>query len=457
VRLGYISPPNRPGKIGFAHDRSGLAFALAALLACRGGGGKVHRTGSNAPVEVIEQSTTADAGAGVGTSDEVEPNDADDVATPLPLGGKVRGKIDPETDLDHYRLDITKAGALQLTISAVDMDLVLELEDGAGNVLARSARGGTRIVEGIPNFGVTPGRYTAVVRAAPKKKLPPPRRGRRPAPEPPKPPAPVYELSAVLHEGAPAAGLEREPDDDRGTANDLLPKDSVGGFIGWQGDQDMWKLSTETLSAKDAVELAVAPVEGIVLELEVQDALGTTLLAHKGNRGDGVSVHNLVPAVAPGAPPFVYLVVRADHSNPETAYQLKTSQWAPNLDDEAEPNDSTEHAFTIAADRTVVHAWWEAGDTDCFAAAPAVTARAVDFTVDTPAELDFAAEMFIDGRTVAKADHPGKGVAEKVGALVPAGSRGVVCVRAAREGPGRTKIGYDVHVQETTASGDNAP
>jgi hypothetical protein len=429
---------------------------VLALAACRGGGGKVHRTGSNAPVEVVEL-RAADAGAGAGMSDEVEPNDADEVATPLPLGGKVRGKIDPETDLDHYRLDITKAGALQLTVSSVDMDLVLELEDGAGNVIARSARGGPRIVEGIANFGVTPGRYTAVVRAAPKKKSPPPRRGRRPPPEPPKSPAPVYEISAVLHEGAPVAGVEREPNDDRGTANDLLPKDSVTGFIGWQGDQDMWKLSTETLSAKDAVELTIAPVEGIVLELEVQDALGMTLLAHKGYRGDGVSIHNLVPAIASGAPPFVYVVVRADHSNPETAYQLKTTQWAPNVDDEAEPNDSTERAFMIAADRTVVHAWWEAGDTDCFAAPPAATARAIDFTVDTPTELDFAAEMFVDGRVTAKADHPGKGVTEKVGALVPAGSRGVVCVRAAREGPGRTKIAYDVHVQEATASGDNAP
>jgi hypothetical protein len=432
-------------------------LAVLALLcaACRGGGAKVHRSGSAAPVEIVQQPVVADGGVGGATTEELEPNDAEDVATPLALGGKVRGKIDPETDVDTYRIDVTKAGALQVMLSAVDADLVLEIEDSAGNVIARSARGGTRVVEGVPNLGVTPGRYTAVVRAAAKKKTPPPRHGRKPAPEPPKPEAPVYELSAQLI--TPAAGSEHEPDDDRGTANELLTKDSVNGFIGWQNDQDEWKLSTETMSAKNALDIAVAPVEGLSVELAVTDALGQPLLVRKGAKGDGASVHNFVPQIAQGAPPFIYVVVSADRSNPETPYQLHTDAWLPGIDDEAEPDDTPDKPFAIAPDRTVVHAWWEYGDTDCFAVPVAAEPRMVEVTIDTPAELDLAAELFVDGKSAAKVDHPGKGQAEKVGAQVGGGAHAVACVRAAREGPGRAKVAYDVHVQESAATGDNAP
>ena len=429
-----------------------VALALA-LAACRGGRPKVHRTGSAAPVELVTQAP-ADAGAGGALSEEAEPNDADDVATPLPLGGRVRARIDSENDTDHFRIDVPSTGTLQVSVSRVDQDLVLELEDAAGNVIARSARGGVRVVEGLPDVGVTPGRYTAVVHAAPRKK-PPPRRGRHPAPEPKAPPGPFYEISAQMVQ--PPQGAEHEPNDDRGTANDLLPQDTVTGYLGWANDQDEWKLSAEALSAKNALAVVVAPVEGVAIELEVTDALGQRLLVHKGNRGDGARIDGLVPAIAPGAAPFLYVIVRGDKSNPETPYQLHTEATLPNPDDEAEPDDTPDHPYQIPPDRTVVHATWDAGDTDCFAVAPAPDPRAIEITVDTPSELDLAAELFVQGASVAKVDHPGKGVPEKLGAPLPGNAHAVACVHAVKEGPGRTKIAYDVHVQESAATGDNAP
>ena len=191
------------------------ALFLATLAACHGGGPKSHRTGSGAPVELVTEVKPLDAGR-AGSTDEVEPNDADEVATPLPLGGTLRGKIEPEIDVDHVRLDIEKPGVLQVMLSGVDgQDLVLEVEDSGGSVIARSDRGGARTKEGIPNLGVTAGRYTLVVREAPKKKKVT-RRGR--APEPPPPPAAVYELTAQLV--TPPKGQEIEPDDDRGEKGD---------------------------------------------------------------------------------------------------------------------------------------------------------------------------------------------------------------------------------------------
>jgi len=102
----------------------------------------------------------------------------------LALGATVHGKIDPDSDVDRFRIDVTAAGALSVMVSPLDtLDAMLEIEDASGNVVARSDRGGARVREGVPNLGVTPGRYIAVVQAKqPRKK--PPKKG---APEPARP------------------------------------------------------------------------------------------------------------------------------------------------------------------------------------------------------------------------------------------------------------------------------
>ncbi len=399
----------------------------------------------------MTQAQLPDAGGrGAGpTTDEIEPNDGDDVATPLPLGGTVRGRIDPETDVDHYRLDVDKAGALSVMVSGIDgVDLVLEIEDAGGTVIAKSDRGGVRVKEGVPNLGVTPGRYTAVVRAAPKKKP----RSKKAEPEPPKP-APVYELTAQLVTAGPNA--EHEPDDDRGTANDLIIADTASGYVGWSGDADVWKLSVETLSAKDAIDIELSAVEGVALELEVDDAVGRPLLTRKAPRGAPLAIRGLVPVVPASAPPFHYLIVRGDRSNPETPYQLRVSAHVIATDAEIEPDDTPEHPFAFPPDRTVVHATWSPGDVDCFALPVAEGARGIQATIDTPNELDLSAELRVDGTSIATSNKGGKGAMEKVGGTVPGRGHAVVCVRGAD--PSATAEGsYDVTVQESGV-GDNAP
>ncbi|HUJ59440.1 MAG TPA: hypothetical protein VLX92_13135 [Kofleriaceae bacterium] len=430
----------------------GLAI-VAALAACRGAA-PAHRSGSAAPVEIVNQPALPDAAPAAGTSEEIEPNDTDDVATPLPIGGTVRGKIEPDGDVDRYRIDVPKGGPgeLAVTVSGVDQDLILEIADDGGNVIARSARGGVRVAEGVPNLGVTPGRYTAIVRLAPARKKPVKGRSRRP--EPAKP-APVYEITAKAVTRARDA--EQEPDDDRGTANELLSNDSATGYIGWSGDQDVYVLSTELLSAKNVVAVEVSPVEGVALELEVDDAIGQPLAIRKGARGDGVALHGLAPVIAQGAPPFVYFVVRGDRSNLETSYTIKTTASVPDVDAETEPDDTPEHPFEISPDRATVHATWDFGDVDCFAVPVAAAEHEVELAFATPAELDLAAELFVDGKSVAKVDHPGKGVPEKVGAVIPAGSHAVACVHAVGDAPGHGTVKYDVHVSESGGAGDNAP
>jgi hypothetical protein len=428
-------------------------IVVMMLAACRGGGSKSHRAGSNAPVELVNEIKTADAGR-AGTIDEVEPNDADEVATPLPLGGTLRGKVEPETDVDHVRLDVDKPGALQVTLSGVEgQDLVLEVEDAGGTVIARSDRGGARVKEGIPNLGVTPGRYTLVVRAVPKKKpARPARRGRAPAPEPEPPPAPVYELAAQLVPANAVKGQETEPDDDRGTANDLIVGDAVTGFIGWNGDADEWKLSVEALSEKNAIDVQVSAVEGVALEVEVADALGQPLVTRKGAKGGALAVRDLLPVVPQGGAPFYYITVRGAPSNPETTYQLEVSAHVVGTDAEIEPDDSVDKPYAIPADRTVVHGTWSPGDVDCYGLAVSAQPRTVDVTIDPKADLDVSAELLVDGKPALDAkgkpvppvNHAGRGAAEKLNGQVPAGAHAVVRVR----GEGTAEGAYDVTVAD---------
>lgn len=425
----------------------GLAIALFATVGCSKKA--VHkRTGDAAAVEIVTTPVVPDGGAHGGpVSDEVEPNDGDDVATALALGATVHGKIDPDGDIDRYRIDVAQAGALSVMIEGHEaLDVVLEIKDASGSVIAKSDRGGVRIREGVPNLGVTPGRYTAVVQA--KKPAPPKKKSaKKAAPEPAKPVGGPYEITARM--AAPAAGSEHEPDDDRGAANDLIAGDTGTGYIGWTGDADVWKVSVEALSAKNALDVELSAVEGVALSVEISDGVGQPIATRKGARDAPLVVRGFVPAVPQGAPPFHYLTVRADRSNPETAYQLRVVAKVIPPDAESEPNDTPETAMPVPADRKSLHAHWSTGDIDCFAVPPEDVARTLEVSIDTPNDLDLAIDLLVEGKLVAKVDHPGKGAAEKLSAPIPAGAHAVIRVHGAdAAGDGA----YELAIDEGAAS-----
>ena len=429
--MGPLTVSPRVGMVGLV--------ACAVLAGC--GKKSTHkRPGDARAVEIVTTPLLPDASVPGGpAAEEIEPNDGDDVATVLGIGATAHGKIDPDSDVDHYRIDVTQAGALSVMVDGHDaLDVILEIDDASGTAIARSDRGGPRIREGIPNLGVTPGRYVAVIQA---KKPPPPKPApkkkaskRAPAapavpPEPPKPIGGPYEITARLVAVAP--GAEHEPDDDRGEANDLIAGDTGTGYIGWTGDADVWKVSLEALSAKNALDIELSAVEGIALSLEISDGVGQPIATRKGPKGGPLVVRGFVPAVPAGAPPFHYLTVRADRSNPETAYQIRAVAKVIAPDAELEPNDTPETAMAFPSDRKSLHAQWSTGDVDCFAVAPDAAARTLEVSIDTPNELDLAIDMFVDGKLVAKVDHPGRGAAERLVAPVPANGHAVIRVRGA--------------------------
>jgi hypothetical protein len=397
-------------------------------------------------MEIVNQPQFPDAGgrAAGASGDEIEPNDGDDVATPFPLDSTMRGKLDSETDVDHFRIDVDKPGALALMVNAVDADLIVELEDSNGAMIARSDRGGVRVREGLPNFGVVPGRYTAVVKAAPRRKAKPVKGKAVPAPVSDKP-APVYELTSALV--AIPANAEHEPDEDRGTANDLLIGDAGAGFIGWGGDVDVWKLSVETLSAKNAIDIEVSAVEGVALELAVDDGIGNPVIVRKAPRGAPLIVRGLVPNVPASSPPFHYLTIKGTGSNPETGYTVRVTANVPVTDSEIEPNDTPEKPFPMPSDRTIVHGRWTPGDVDCYAIAGSGLITAV---VNPPSDFDAVVELFADGKSLAVANKGKKGVEETVSGTVTGGLRPVVCVKSAD--PNATgEAAYDLSIRDDSA------
>jgi hypothetical protein len=427
---------------------------MTVLAACHGSERQQpSKTGSGA-FEIVTKPVLLDGGAGPSASDEVEPNDGEDVATPLALGATLRGKLDADGDVDMYRIEVAQAGALSVSVTGIEgYDLALDVEDASGALLARSDRGGARVLEGIPNLGVQPGRYTIVVRgkrfeaAKPKpKKL---KKGEKPAvvPDAPKGASPVYELTAKV--AAPSGNIEREPDDDRGTAIDLIVGDPASGFVGWTNDADVWKLNVEALSAKNAIDIEVSAVEGTALALEVADGIGQPLLSRKGPRGAPLIVRGLVPVVPAGAPPYHYLTVRGDKSNPETPYQIKVVAHDLVPDGEIEPDDTPEHPMVMPADRTSLKGTWTPGDADCYALAVTPAARTVEATLD-PKDVDLALELVVEGKVVAKADHPGAGAEEKLSGSVPAGKKAVFRVRGA-DASATGEGTYDIAIQDTGA------
>jgi hypothetical protein len=171
-------------------------------------------------------------------------------------------------------------------------------------------------------------------------------------------------------------------------------------------------------------------------------------LTRKAGRGEPLLVRGVRPSLAAGAPPFHYVTLRGDHSNPETAYQLTARGRVLGPDDELEPDDTPAQAMALtAAATTTVHATWTPGDTDCFAIAKRPAARQVEVAVDTPGGADLAVELKIDGKVVAASDHAGLGVAEQLSFEVPAGAAAIVVVRGAAKGGGG-EGGYELVVKD---------
>ncbi len=172
---------------------------------------------------------------------EIEPNDAPEHATPLPAGvaysGHIGARHDSTTgDADVFLIE-NPGGAprpLSFVLSGLpNMDLMVEVyrRDRSAPVLVLDAAG-TGQPEGVPNFPFEGPALLLRVRERwedvtfPTENV-----------------SDVYTLRWDFH--APGDDEEQEVNDDRTRAGEVSIGDTVNGFIGWNGDRDVFCLSSD--------------------------------------------------------------------------------------------------------------------------------------------------------------------------------------------------------------------
>jgi len=371
-----------------------LALLLLAAACGKGGGGTRTRDRDGAPVVVVERRSTG----GRLLADEREPNDADDKANPIELGGGVRGNLDGETDVDVYALHLAARTVLDARLSGSGVDLVLELH-ARDRLLAHSDRGPAGTVEGFPDFPLDPGDYLLVVREYVK----PAPTGKKAKKEPPRQPrtgaSPPYEL-LVAAAPAPQRGREVEPNTEIAAAGELGLGEEGLGWLGWSDDVDLWRIDVTGLGEGYALDFDVAIPEGAQATLALLDDNSDPLLERRGDRGESIAVRGLVPR--PGNEHY-YVQLTTRRSNPEEPYSVRATTRLRDLDEEAEPNDKAAAAGRLREDSRETggtrRGWLGAGDSDYWTL-PAGPAGSLSLSVTPPEGVDVKLAVTAGGSKV---------------------------------------------------------
>ncbi len=358
------------------------ALCLAALVigGCSSKGEKqrqtIRRDRDAAAVVVVQQTQT-----GVTFADEVEPNNEPDQAGPLPLPGGIHGVLDDQDDVDRYQLKVEQAGWLNVSLSGIDgVDLVLELDDAAGKLLAKSDRGPARTPEGLPNYPVQPGTYSLAVSEFHKK-----RRKRKARTGP----SPTYDLVARLDTDEPAANQEREPNEEPTQAMELLLGVDGFGYVGWNGDVDLWRYSFDNFGEDYSFDVDVTGVEGVRLSVDVLDDNSDPVVSRNGDKGKAVAIRNLQRK---SGNDHYYVRVGGRSSNPLERYSIRLTSRLMDLDEEREPNDDQKSAQALRDDPKEVEGtrkgYLGPGDHDWYRLPAGTSAALVTVSVEAPVGVD---------------------------------------------------------------------
>jgi len=414
-------------RYGFTWLACTLVVATQLCGCSKRGAKRIPRSKDAAAVVVVEQNAS-----GVTFADEKEPNDTAEAAEQLTPPCGVRGTLDGETDVDRFSVKVTTPGLLSVHVGGIEqVDLVVDLVDAAGKTLARSDRGPALTSEGMPNYPVAAGDYQIVVSEFVKKK----RRRSKKKKEADQPagrqgPSPPYELVVELAD-KPGEGQEVEPNEVAEEARELLIGDEGFGYIGWNDDKDVWAVSLEGFSPQYALELDLSPVAGVWLTMEILDGEGNLILERKGDKGQALRVHNLVPVE--GAERY-FVRISARRSNPDERYSLRPTRRLLDLDEEVEPNDAPSSAVVLSQDAKEIEGtrrgFLTPGDTDCYSLPARSEPMLFTVSVTPPPSVDAKLEVDTDkGQALGESDSSKRGGSESLAAIpVPANTPVVVKV-----------------------------
>jgi hypothetical protein len=386
----------------------------------------------------------------VAFEDEAEPNNEPAAAGTLAVPGGVKGTLDGPSDVDVYAVKVPAQGVLSARLSGIaGVDLVLELQDATGELLAHSDRAPANEIEGIPNFAVDPGDYYLVVSEyVHKRRKGGPRTG----------PSPVYALTVAVDD-EPAEHFEREPNETPEGAGELVVDTEERGYLGWRDDVDVWRVVPAAAAddaeagegaapgnapwvpvaqaspggaPPDAADAGVGPQHALALEvvgvpwvtpkLELLDDDGAVLLARDGAQGKGITVTNVA---LPPAGTGYQVRLSGKRSNPVEPYRILVSRRLVNPGGEIEPDDTAEHAISLVAPGSeeggTRRGVLDRGDTDAYRLGDAHPRQLLNVSVAPTASANVAVEVLSGGASLARADGGGRGAREQLTAVaVPA-------------------------------------
>jgi hypothetical protein len=274
--------------------------------------------------------------------EEVEPNDDPATANAVESGRSIRGHIGQrrspeESDRDFYHLSVTPPNdRLTVEVTGIpEMDLILQLYDGAGKLVAESETGAEGDAEAIFDQRVQPGEYYVQVREVWVS-------GENATENV----SDWYSLK-VLVDHAPATE-EVEPNGDPALANTVAASNVMVGRLTHPGDVDCFLVPPPIPSAVGA---AVTGLPGVDMRIALLPQ--TARVGQKGTRtvdgahtGEGARIDK-APWQASSGPPVV-CVERRDHPVPRGQEHVAHTEHLPHV---ALPSRSATYNLTIDAAR----------------------------------------------------------------------------------------------------------
>ena len=213
----------------------------------------------------------------------------------------------------------------------------------------------------------------------------------------------------------PGPGAEREPNDDRGTANDLIVGDNATGFIGGSAIEDggscrskrcprRMRSTSRSVPSKVSPSSSKSRRDGTV----ARDAQGTARCSARRARALAV--------VKEGASPFHYVTIKGRQVEPRDDVHAARAGARDRDRRRARAERSRRQADADAA-----RSHGRARDVDArrcrlLRAHARCDEQTVDVSVDTPHEINLDVELLVDGKSVAIANKAGKGAVEKLSA-----------------------------------------
>ena len=185
----------------------------------------------------------------------------------------------------------------------------------------------------------------------------------------------------------------------------MLLGDRPAGYLGWEGDVDLWKLSLQGFGADNLVDLSIEGVDGVTLKLELSNSEGKTVLERTGKKSGALYVRGLKVVDTP------HLIARLSgkRSHESQRYRLHYATRHRDEGAEVEPNDKGKLATELKGEMAgTATGHLTSKDVDYFTIEPADEPVNLTIEVEGPPGIKLTLEAWAGGKSIGKETGVGK-------------------------------------------------